>query len=125
MIETAPLKEIAGALKIHPRSLLRALTGTPNPNYVGHNPDIDLVEVAIAYNVELDRLISIIKGYDELMTKKEAMAHISFLQNKEIDRNLFWLRGYPALIVGPHKAQNRLLRFSKRDIVEYHADNII
>ena len=57
------LDEVASALKVHPRTVLRTLQDDVKAYWApGYNPAVDTAEVALVYNVELDTLEKVLKG---------------------------------------------------------------
>jgi len=114
------LNELADVLKVHPRTVLRALSGKENTYWASdHNPSIEVVDVALAYDIELDVLQRVLKGRDHLLTSPEAAAHISFIQDKNVPLRTFRYRKYPTAI-----RTTGVVRYSKLAIGEYHAVHV-
>lgn len=69
----AYLARIADALRVNPRTILRALTGNPNEYWApSHNPVIHLADVARIYNVSTHSLIALLNKEDSVLSPKEA-----------------------------------------------------
>ena len=114
------LDTLAGVLKVHPRTVIRAVEGKVNSYWApGHNPEVELADVALAYGVELDVIVRTMKGQDELFKPTEAVDHISALENRTVPMSTFRYRKYPAAI-----RTTGVVRYSKLDISNYHLDKI-
>lgn len=112
------LDAAAGAFKVHPRTVLRALAGEVNTYWAeGHNPKLDVAEVALAFDIEIPVLEKVLSGKNALLTPAEAREHIAFLEGRDsIPVNTFRYRKYPAAIQRPG-----LVRYLRHVISEYHS----
>ena len=75
--EMVPLNEVARVFAVHPRTILRAITGNINEYWTeGHNPEVDLTKVAKAYGCTVFDLKAILEGRDSLLTPDQAAAEL-------------------------------------------------
>lgn len=106
------LNKVAAVLKVHPRTVLRAITGDVNAYWAeGHNPDVDLEEVCIAFDMDTKVLRRCLRNSDTLLTPQEAASKIL-----KIPLRTFRHRKYP-------KAGSRgqiFVRYSQHEILNYH-----
>ena len=66
------LNELADLLKVHPRTILRHITGEANPYWTDdHNPEIDLDVVALVFDCDVNFLKSVLDGKNKMLTQKE------------------------------------------------------
>lgn len=111
---------IAGVLKVHPRTVLRAIAGEVNTYWApGYDPDVALADVALAYGVEISRLDDVIRDRDEFLTVGGATRQISKIEGRDVPVRTFRYRKYPALIRTPG-----VVRYSTRDIGDHHVQHI-
>ena len=69
------LNDLAKALTIHPRTVLRALTGDRNVYWAsGHNPVLSATRVANALGLNPNTMRRAVNGNEELLRIKEAAA---------------------------------------------------
>ena len=67
------LNVVAKTLGLHPRTVLRAVTGEANPYWTeGHNPSLTYVSVLQAFNCTRKQFDLLLNGEDLLMTPSEA-----------------------------------------------------
>jgi hypothetical protein len=70
---TITLNEAANKIQAHPRTILRAISGEPNPYWTDdHNPDISIVELAKAYECNIGIMQRVIDGRDMFLTPSQA-----------------------------------------------------
>lgn len=73
------LDDIADALEIHPRTILRAITGNPTEYWTpAHNPRIHLSEVSKTYQVPTKNLVALLKEEDSVMRPDVAADALGF-----------------------------------------------
>jgi hypothetical protein len=104
---TILLNDAALAFKAHPRTLLRAVSGSPNPYWTeDHNPTISVEDLATAYSCSVGVLARIFEGRDILLTPAEAAKEI------EVPDRTFRYRDYPSIRHGGivRYARSRLLQ---------------
>lgn len=102
------LNIVATALKVHPRTVLRALTGVENTYWVrDHDPNVDTVEVAIAFGLEHVYVQRALKRSDALLTPKLAAEFLEMSPRT--------LRHYKNLYI-PVLKYGRIVRYSQRDL---------
>ena len=87
------LNTIADTLRVHPRTVLRALTRETNPYWApGYDPTVRLAEVAVAFDCAPNRLRAIHNDQIPLYTQKEAAAYVKIPL-----RTFRWRRYNPAI----------------------------
>lgn len=70
---THDLNAVAAAMQVHPRTVLRRVTGEMNTYWgPGYNPDVSLSKVAEAYGVEEQVLQDALDYVDVILTPNEA-----------------------------------------------------
>ena len=113
------LTGIAGILKVHPRTVVRALGGEDS-SYWAH-PDIILAEVALAYGVLLEDLTGVIKdtseNRDALMRVKEVVEFVNDLDGPDVSIHTV-RRQYPKFIW-----TSGVIRYLKSHVVEYYIEH--
>jgi hypothetical protein len=113
------LTSIAGILKVHPRTVVRALGGADS-SYWAH-PDVTLAEIALAYGVSLDDLTGVIKDIskdrDALMTVKEAAEFVNDLDGPDVSIHTI-RRRYPKFIW-----TSGVIRYLKSHVVEHYIEH--
>jgi hypothetical protein len=87
------LNTVADVLRVHPRTILRALTRELNPYWApGYDPEVRLAEVAVVFGCSPNTLREICRQRIPLYTQKEAAEYT------KIPQRTFRDRGYnPAL----------------------------
>lgn len=104
------LSEYCEALKLHPRTILRHVTGKPNPYWTeGFETTIPFNEVAEVFGVKEKTLLKVLRGRDSFLTQKEA---IEFTGMK---RATFQLRPYTADI-----RMKKIVRYLYSRLVDQH-----
>lgn len=119
--KSASLTDISKALKIHPRTVLRAVSGKPNAYWAeGYETEIALVDVAMAYDADLMMLQDVVLGDDELMKQDEAVEWLAqtYGDDARMSSRNFRYRGYPAAV-----RSSRVVRFSQIQLGDYHIKN--
>lgn len=103
----ADLDDIAHVLKVHPRTVLRALTGNPNEYwYDGHNPRLEIYKVARAFKCKAVSIVQALEGREEFLKPEEAAAALDLLPRT------FRYRGYtPTIRVG------RVVRYARSKLI--------
>lgn len=106
------LNDAAEVFKAHPRTLLRAITGTANPYWTeDHNPPIVIEELAVAYGCNLGLLSRIFDGRDKLLTPAEAAKEV------DVPDRTFRYRGYPSIRNGG------IVRYARSALLQRHFRN--
>lgn len=111
VVETT-LGYVAAVLRVHPRTLLRHVTGEVNPYWVPGYEDevtVDPDRVARALLVSPRVLREALEGRGRLLTTEE-MALVL-----DVPRRTFEYRGYPATIRRPG-----LVRYHEPQVQRYH-----
>lgn len=71
------LNTIASTLRVHPRTVLRALTREKHPYWAaGYNPTVSLAEVAVAFNCPPNALREIHKEQTDLLDQRAAARYL-------------------------------------------------
>lgn len=110
-----PLDTVAETLKVHPRTVLRALKGEVNTYWAeGHKVDILLSELGRAYDFDTQYFERVLRGKDELFKPREAAEFL------DIQIRVFKYRTYPALI-----RRGGVVRYSRRILASYHVEHYI
>jgi hypothetical protein len=110
MLINFKLNEYSEALKLHPRTILRHLSGSPNPYWIpGHDVDIPIVEVTEVFGVDLKTLLKILKGRDSFLTQKEAIKFTG------LKKATFRTRDYSAEI-----KMKKIVRYLYSKLVDQH-----
>jgi hypothetical protein len=101
------LNKVAEILRVHPRTILRALTRERNPYWApAYDPEVRLAEVAVAFGCKPNTLRAICKEGIPLFTQKEAAAYT------KIPQRTFRSRGYnPALYLN-----DKIYRYTPRQL---------
>ncbi len=67
------LNTVANTLKVHPRTVLRAISGQENPYWTkDHNPKVSLKEVSEGFGCSINQFKKLLGGEDLLLTPDEA-----------------------------------------------------
>ncbi len=67
------LNAVSAALAVHPRTILRLVTGQPNPYWAeGYDPEVDLAMVAAIVGSSTESIIACIESVDSALTVEEA-----------------------------------------------------
>ncbi len=104
------LDEYAEALSLHPRTVLRYLTGTKNPYWVeGENPTIPVNDVAEVFNIRPKTLIKVLRNRDSLLSQTEAVEFTG------LNRSTFQNRDYDAEI-----RMSKIVRYLYSRLVDQH-----
>lgn len=116
MIEdnTFPLLDYSKRLMVHPRTLIRKLTGLENPAYGFIEKQVIHVEdVARKLGCDKWRLQRIMQGKDAVWTTEQACESFS------ISKQTFRRYGYPKLIDG-----HKFTRYSREQLTTAHFKNV-
>lgn len=106
----AALNVVAERLKIHPRTVLRALTGDKNVYWTeDHNPSVDLVALALGFDCDYEVLERIVKNRNTVFTQEELAKHF------DITTRSVRLRNYPPFISWGH-----VVRYHLPTAAEHH-----
>lgn len=112
-ITLAYLDDVADVFDVHPRTILRALTGNPTEYWApSHNPRLPIKEVSTRFQIPLISLCTLLRGDEEVYTPTEAASLLDM--SVRAFRNK---RKYKPLIVGAG-----FLRFAKADVELWHAE---
>lgn len=110
--KSAPVSDLAEALGVHPRTILRAITGNPTEYWVpSHNPRIRLADVTRVYQISVEDLRGLLDGSDKALTP-DAAAFVMDISKRTL-RNT---EDYVPLVIGAG-----FLRFSKTDCERWAA----
>jgi hypothetical protein len=105
----AELNRMADALRVHPRTILRALAGKVNTYWApGHNPNISVEEVAKTMGMPPAALKDALNGNDMFLTPEEAAEELG------IPLRTFRYRRYPAQV-----RKGTAVRYSLNLLTEY------
>lgn len=107
------LQTIADTLRVHPRTVLRALVRESNPYWApGYDPVVRLAEVAVAFNCSPTLLRAIHHEGERLYTQREAAAYVN------MPLRTFRHRGYnPALYFN-----DKVYRYTERQLDKIKLD---
>lgn len=109
------LREAAAALRVHPRTVLRHVTGESNPYWApGYEDEAQVDEGAVALGLDMDPrlLLRVLRGRDKLFSQQEAADHV------KVPVRTFRYRGYPAAV-----RKRGLVRYSELQIARFNAEN--
>lgn len=113
------LDHVAVKLKVHPRTVLRALSGVENTYWApDHNPEVSLLDLSIAYGVEFDVVSDIMVGRDDLLKPSEAADYLSRTYGREVSVRVLRSRSYTPVISRP-----KVVRYSRLLISRQHVEN--
>lgn len=106
------LNQYAERLKVHPRTIIRALAGKENVYWAeGFDYEIGVEDVATAFSCEVKLLQKVMQGKDEFFSQKELCQP----GLADISPRLFRYRKYkPSLHLG------RIKRFSRVEFLNQH-----
>lgn len=108
-----PLNEVAEMLKVHPRTVLRAIYNKENVYWAeGYNPEVSLETVAMAYCGDVNVLRNVKRERDAIYTPVEAAAYL------KITLRLFRYRTYPKTF-----KRGNIVRYSRQELLDYHLMN--
>jgi hypothetical protein len=104
------LSEYSEVLKVHPRTVLRHLSGQPNPYWVpGYDATFPIEEVAEAFEVRPKTLLKVLRNRDSFLTQKEAVEFTG------LKRSAFQKRPYEAEI-----KLSKIVRYLYSRLVDQH-----
>lgn len=107
------LSAIAAAMQVHPRTVLRAVSGDKNAYWAeGYDPEVSVAEVALAFGADERILHWTLQGKDKLLKPIEAA------QRFGIQPRTFRYRGYPAAV-----RLGGVVRYSRYEIANYDAQH--
>lgn len=108
------LDDIAEALEIHPRTILRAITGNPTEYWApSHNPRIHLSEVSKTYQIPTKNLVELVKEEDSVLRPDAAADALGFTV-RTMRNNA---KKFPPLAIGAG-----FLRFSVAEVEQWGKD---
>ena len=100
------LEKAAEVINCHPRTILRAMTGEPNPYWAeGHNPEVSLQELAQAFGCKLSVMKRCLENRDEFLKPMKACELL-----RVVPRTFRYRRYVPAI------RKNRIVRYSELDL---------
>ena len=103
------LNRAAEKFKAHPRTLLRAISGEPNPYWTEDwNPDINIEDLCKAYNCKEKMLNKVFQGKEDLLTPAEAVDELG------IPDRTFRYRKYPNIKNGG------IVRYVRSKMLQIH-----
>jgi len=113
-----PLQQVAKALKIHPRTIMRYVTQSPNPDFdedSNHEIDIDLLAFMLEVpNDQIEPFRRVMRGRDKAITPTELCAIY------QITIRTFRNRTYPRLI-----DRHKFVRISLNEAGKYHIEHYV
>lgn len=111
------LSKAAKALKVHPRTVLRTLTGDRNISYSdGDNQEIDMFRLCKAFDVKPVNMKQVLEGRDEFLTSKEG-ADITKCSIRS-----FWNHEHTPVV---YSNSGRIVRFSRSILMDWAFLNAI
>ena len=109
----AELNRVADALKVHPRTILRALAGEVNTYWApGHNPNVNIATLAEVLGMPAQTLKDAVNGDDYFMSPDEAAEHFN------LPLRTFRYRQYP-----PQMRKGTAVRYSFNMLTKYHEEH--
>ncbi len=116
MTTVCTLRKAAEALRVHPRTVMRRLTGdlqVRRSQSWGHADvyRVSVEQVAIVFDMDIRVLERTLAGRDELMTVREIAEYL------RVPVGTFMYRQYPVAVYS-----HRLVRHSRRDTALAHAE---
>ena len=116
-VVTVMLDDAAAMLDIHPRTVLRAITNDPNIYWAeGHNPELKLNKLVVAYEMDRATVDEVIAGLDVYLKPDKAREYVSKLEGRKVPIRTFRHRLYPK---GARTA--RVVRYSREDLEAHQA----
>lgn len=110
MTNTVSLNKVAEAVSVHPRTILRIVTGERNTYWAtDHNPTLDVEKVATALGCDAAVLKRVLRGSDTFMKPEDAAAELDVP-----DRTFRYRKYTPAFRVG------RVVRFARSKLINEH-----
>ncbi len=107
---TMTLDRVAKLLKIHPRTVLRAMEGDKNAYWAdGHNPVLNIENVAATFDFDPIYLTRADKRRDDFLTPREAAQIVG------VPERTFRYRRYEPVIRRTHT-----VRYSRMKVVNEH-----
>lgn len=107
-----PVRDVAKAMNVHPRTILRAYMDQKNPS-IGEdekdNPSIDLTKLAPLFGTTPKVIEEALKGRDYLYSQIDTAAKL------DVNIRTFKNRKYPVAV-----RRGRIVRYSWHDTVGYH-----
>lgn len=107
-----PVKDVAKALSVHPRTVWRAYKSDRDSYWDDderHNPTVKLEVIAEKFSMTPAKLKEVMAGGDTLYSQKE------IAEKLEVEARTFRRRKYP--VCAKH---NRIVRYSWYDTFNYH-----
>ena len=112
---TIELNEVANILKIHPRTVLRALSNEVNTYWaIGYTENIDIDDISDVFGFDPVYIRRAKKKRDEFFKPTEAADFI------DVPSRTFRYRKYPALI-----RRGGIVRYSRKDVTTYHINTYL
>lgn len=109
------LEDVARAMKVHPRTVLRALEGKEGAYWKpGYNPDISIRHLAEKLDVSLRSISRIVNVQDEALSAEQAADFLG------MPGRTFRHRHYRPLV-----ARKNFVRYSREDLSREHVERYI
>lgn len=110
MTNTVSLNDVAEAVAVHPRTILRIVTGDRNTYWsADHNPGLDITKVAQALGCHDKTLARVLRGSDDFLKPDAAASELG------VPGRTFRYREYtPTIKVG------RVVRFARSKLIDEH-----
>lgn len=108
------LEEFASLLRVHPRTVVRHLTGDLNPPWdraFSSRELISLCDLAVAFDAPIYLLERVVDGKDQIMTTKELAKYL------DLPIETLKSREYPMITRG-----HRMARYSLHEATQVHVD---
>jgi len=109
------LNEVSFVMRVHPRTILRALEDDINAYWAeGHNPMVKIEKLLKPFDMDYAVFHKVLKQRDELLKPKEASKYLN------LAHRTFVYRKYKAAI-----RRGGIVRFSKSEIINENLDKYI
>lgn len=110
------LSEIAKALAVHPRTVLRAVLRCDNPYWTeDFDPHVDMIDVALSFAANPHVLTRVMDNKDELFTPAQALKFLEDTYGDHIVERTLRNRDYPKAV-----KLGRIVRYSRIELSAYH-----
>jgi hypothetical protein len=115
-IKPRRLSDIAKALEVHPRTVLRAVLRRTNPYWTeDFDPHVDMIDVALSFDANPHVLNRVMDGKDDLFTPAQAIQYLADTYGDHIVPRTLRNRDYPKAV-----KLGRIVRYSRIELSEYH-----
>jgi len=113
--KTLKLDDLARALSVHPRTVLRHVKNNVGAYWAkGYNPDVSVDDLVVNMGANIPALLRALDGTDELLNPKQAAEYL------QVPLRTFSFRKYEAAVrIG------KTVRYSSIDIANEHIDKYL